>query len=305
METSSQHFDGDAYTPLATRTQFVIISPVRNEADNLGKSIASVVSQTIRPQEWVIVDDGSTDNTGAILDRSAAQHAWIKVVHRSDRGFRHPGTGVMEAFYDGYSILKTSKWEFLVKLDGDLVFPADYFEKCFNKFKQEPKLGIGGGILYHNAGNHMQMEAHQSFHVRGATKIYRRECWDELGGLIISPGWDTVDELKAHFLGWQTRSFSDITIMHRRPTGAVDGTWSNAVKHGLANYVAAYHPLFLLVKCLKRAVHKPYLVESLGILFGFMKGYIGGFPRPNDRAFIRYVRSQQLRRLVFLESIWK
>lgn len=285
--------------------RYVIITPARNEAENLQNNIASVTSQTIRPAEWILVDDGSTDATKAIADRCASGHTWVRVVQRRDRGFRHAGTGVIEAFYDGYRELKTQDWEYLVKLDADLVFSDDYFEKCFEQFKSDPQLGIGGGTLYHVINDHIVMENHQSFHVRGATKIYRRACWEALGGLLTSPGWDTVDELKAHFLGWQTRSFPDTKVRHQRPTGAVDGTWRNAVKHGLANYVAGYHPLFVLVKCLKRALHQPYLVESAGILFGFLGGYARRFPRPDDPAFMRYVRAQQLRRLIFLDSIWK
>ena len=285
--------------------RYVIITPVRNEAEYLEENIVSVVSQTIRPAEWILVDDGSTDATGAIIDRWASRYAWIKALHRSDRGFRHAGTGVIEAFYDGYRALVVNDWEYVIKLDGDLTFESDYFERCFDEFSKDAKLGIGGGVLYQSADDQITIETNQNFHVRGATKIYRRACWQALGGLLTSPGWDTVDELKAHFLGWRTCSFSSIRVLHRRPTGAVDGVWKNAVKHGLANYVAAYHPLFVFVKCLKRAFHKPYLVESAGILVGFVSGYVKRFPRPHDPAFIGYVRTQQLRRLCFLESIWK
>ena len=290
---------------LGSDTRYVIITPVRNEASYLEENIASVVLQTIKPAEWVLVDDGSTDGTGAIVDQCAAQHAWIKVRHRHNRGFRFPGTGVMEAFYDGYHSLKTQDWEFLVKLDGDLTFGPDYFERCFDKFRRDPQLGIGGGVLYQNSDDQVKVEVNQAFHVRGATKIYRRACWDVLGGLLVSPGWDTVDELKAHFLRWKTCSFPDIRILHRRPTGAVDGTWRNAVKHGLANYVTAYHPIFIVIKCLKRVVHKPYGLEALGILYGFISGYIRRYPRIQDPALIRYIRGQQLRRLFLLKSIWQ
>jgi len=285
--------------------RYVIITPVRNEAEFLEDNIRSVASQSIKPAEWIMVDDGSTDATGKIMDQWASRCSWIKPLHRGDRGFRYPGTGVIEAFNDGYNVLTVKDWDFLVKLDGDLTFSPDYFEQCFEKFFQDTKLGIGGGILYQDTDDETTIEKNQDFHVRGATKIYRRACWKGLGGLLVSPGWDTVDELKAHFLGWTTRTFHDIKVLHRRPTGAVDGTWKNAMKHGLANYVAAYHPLFVLVKCFKRALQKPYGIEGMGILLGFINGYLKHFPRPHDPAFVRYVRAQQLRRLCFRESIWK
>lgn len=304
MEVPAKHLDRGMHRLPASETRYVIITPIRNEAAHLEKHVASVVSQTVKPTEWILVDDGSTDMTGAIIDQLASQYTWIKALHRHDRGFR-PGTGVIEAFYDGYAALRTYDWEYLVKLDGDLTFEPDYFEKCFEEFGKDSLLGIAGGILYQVEEDQMKLEVHQSFHVRGATKIYRRACWDALGGLMKSPGWDTVDELKAHFLGWETRTLPDIRVLHRRPTGAVDGTWRNAVKHGLGNYVAAYHPLFIVFKCLKRVVHKPYGIDSLGIFYGFLSGYSKQFPRIQDPAFIHYIRRQQLRRLLFLESIWK
>lgn len=287
-----------------SQIRYAIVTPARNEAAFLEEHLASVVSQTVRPAEWVIVDDGSTDATGAIVDRWAAQHAWIKSLHRGDRGFRQAGAGVIEAFYDGYHALRTHDWEYLVKLDGDLILNPDYFERCLEEFVKDAQLGIGGGIVYDGQNAPGKFEQGPSFHVRGAVKMYRRACWDAIGGLITSPGWDTVDELKANYLGWNTRSFAALKVLHLRPTGAVDGTWKNAVKNGRANYVTGYHPLFMLLKCLRRALSKPYVVGGLGLSYGFVSGCIRRIPRVNDPSLIRYIRRQQLRYLLHLKSIW-
>lgn len=287
-----------------SETRYVIVTPVRNEDAYLEEHLASVVQQTIRPTEWIIVDDGSTDATGAIVDRWAAQHGWIKSLHRGDRGFRQAGTGVIEAFYEGYHALKMHDWEYLVKLDGDLILSPDYFERCLEEFAKDAHLGIGGGIVCDREDAPLKFEQGPRFHVRGAVKMYRRSCWNAIGGLITSPGWDTVDELKANYLGWHTRSFTELRVLHCRSTGAVDGTWKNAVKNGQANYVTGYHPLFMFLKCLRRALNKPYVVEALGLFYGFVSGYILRIPRVNDSALIRYVRRQQLRYLIHLKSIW-
>ena len=154
--------------------------------------------------EWIIVNDGSTDRTGEIVDRFATEHPWITVVHRENRGFRKSGGGVMEAFYEGYKAIQHQDWEFLVKLDADLTFEADYFEKCFEHFQQDPNLGIGGGEIRHDIAGEMKAEKNPSFHVRGATKIYRRDCWEAIDGLWSASGWDTIDEVKANMKGWKT-----------------------------------------------------------------------------------------------------
>ncbi|MGB7073225.1 MAG: glycosyltransferase family A protein, partial [Candidatus Sulfotelmatobacter sp.] len=159
-------------------TQYVIVTPIRDEERFIEATIASVQGQTLRPAQWVIVDDGSTDGTAEIIDRYAAQVPWIRVVHRVNRGFRKAGGGVMEAFYDGYNALDCDNWDFIVKLDGDLSLSKDYFERCFEHFERDPKLGIGGGDIYHELGGVQKLEANPKFHVRGATKIYRRACWE-------------------------------------------------------------------------------------------------------------------------------
>src|SRR5580693_5047600 len=124
--------------------KYVVITPVRDEEKHMEATIEAVAGQTVRPTEWVIVDDGSSDRTGDIIDQYAAKFSWISVVHRSNRGFRKSGGGVVEAFYDGYDRLRCNDWDFVVKLDGDLTFVRTYFEKCFEHFERDPKLGVGG-----------------------------------------------------------------------------------------------------------------------------------------------------------------
>jgi glycosyltransferase involved in cell wall biosynthesis len=285
--------------------RYVIITPVRDEEQRIEATIESVIGQTLRPAEWVIVDDGSTDQTGDIIDRYAAQLPWIRVVHRPNRGYRQAGGGVVEAFYDGYNALQCNDWEFIVKLDGDLSFSPEYFQKCFKYFHEGPRLGIGGGEIYHHVGGKLKLEANPRFHVRGATKIYRRACWEAIGGLWPAPGWDTIDEVKANMLGWKTYSFEELRLVHHRFTGAADGLLRDCVKHGVVCYICGYHPLFLVASCLYRLVRKPYIIGSLAIVFGFLKGYFTHMPQVNDKRLIRYVRAQQLRRLFGLKTVWR
>lgn len=285
--------------------KYVIVTPVRDEQEHIETTITSVASQTILPTEWIIVNDGSTDRTGSIIDQHAARFPWIHVVHRHNRGFRKSGGGVVEAFYDGYRVIQRDDWEFIVKLDGDLTFDEDYFERCFYHFRCDPRLGIGGGEIYHNVGTALKLEAAPRFHVRGATKIYRRPCWQAIGDLLSAPGWDTIDEVKANMLGWSTYSFSDLRLLHHRPTGSADGLVRDAVKHGVACYVSGYHPLFFLASSLRRVFRKAYVIGSMAMCYGFLKAYITHRPRVNDAGMIKYLRAQQLKRLFGLTTIWR
>lgn len=285
--------------------RYVIISPVRNEESNLARTIDSVTSQSLQPSEWIIVNDGSTDRTGEIADGYAQRHDWIRVCHRANRGFRKAGGGVVDAFNDGYRDLRTDDWDFIVKLDGDLSFSPEYFESCLRAFEEQDTLGIAGGTICNVINGKTYPEICPAFHVRGATKIYRRACWEAIGGFWPAPGWDTMDEVKAQRLGWATRTLPDLQVLHHRPTGKNDGTWGAGFKNGRANYICGYHPLFMFLKCVRHLGTKPYLIRSTALFFGFLTGYLTGIPQVNDRATINYLRRQQLRKLMGRETIWQ
>ncbi|MCC6586650.1 MAG: glycosyltransferase family 2 protein [Bryobacterales bacterium] len=286
------------------RKYYVIISPVRDEVAHFRLTAESVLRQSILPLEWVIVDDGSTDGTTAIIAEYAQRYPWIRAVYRSNRGGRKPGGGVVESFNTGYKALQTKQWEFIVKLDGDLSFEPTYFEQCFAHFAAEPTLGIGGGLICNLVNGALQSEHCPAFHVRGATKIYRKLCWDSLGGLWPAPGWDTFDEVKANMLGWRTRTFQDLHLIHYRPTGSADGIWSGLVKNGRANYICGYHPLFMLAKCIRRLVKRPFVIGSVGLFYGFLTAYVRKIPRVDDESAIQYLRHQQIKRLIGQDSMW-
>lgn len=289
-----------------SRPVYVVVTPARNEEENLPHTIRSMVAQTVRPLVWVIVDDGSNDRTAEILEEATQLHPWIVVRHRADRGFRKQGGGVIDTFYEGLELVPTPDWDFLVKFDADLSFERDFFERCFENFTLDPNLGIGGGVISHEVDGRLEPESPRdpAFHVRGATKIYRRQCWSEIGGLIRAPGWDTIDELKANQLGWRTRTFPDIKLRHHRFCGSADGVWKNQVKFGLSNYITGYHPLFMAAKCFKRCKERPFLIGAFGLAWGFCRGYIKRHERVNDPELIRYIRQQQINKLTLRPSLW-
>ncbi len=287
------------------RKKYVIVTPVRDEEKFFQGTYESVMSQTVPPEEWVIVNDGSKDKTGQLIDGYCRTHGWIKAVHRENRGYRKAGAGVVEAFYDGFDVLGVRDFDFIVKLDGDLVFETDYFENCLRRFQTDPQLGIGGGMIFHRENGQEVVEEHPRFHVRGATKIYRKACWDAIGGIRKVTGWDTIDEVKANMLGWKTMSFPELKLIQLRKTGVANGTWGNSVKNGMANYITGYHPIYMLLKCMKRIFVKPYFIDSIGHFYGFLKGYLSGVPQVDDSEMIQYLRKQQIQKLMLRDSILK
>jgi poly-beta-1,6-N-acetyl-D-glucosamine synthase len=302
-DTAQEHVKNKT-TSLA-EIKYVLITPVRDEEEHLESTIQSMVSQTICPAEWIIVNDGSSDRTGEIIDDYSRRYPWIRGVHRENRGFRKSGGGVVEAFNDGLRTLQSVDWDFIVKLDGDLAFSADYFESCFRIFQREPQLGLGGGVIcYVDSDGSKTFEVNPTFHVRGATKIYRRACWEAIGGFWPAPGWDTIDEVKANMLGFTTRSFPELHLIHHRVTGAADGQLGNLIKNGRANYISGYHPLFMLAKCVSRLIQRPFVTGSCALMYGFVTGYTKGIAQVDDPRMIRYLRREQIRKLLGKKTVW-
>jgi glycosyltransferase involved in cell wall biosynthesis len=285
---------------------YIIVSPVRDEERYIEYTLKAVINQTVKPSLWIIVDDGSTDATGEISDKYAAQYDWIKVLHRKNRGYRAAGSGVIAAFNEGYAGIDIKNWDFIVKLDGDLSFDPDYFERCFSLFAADDTLGIAGGTVFNHRNGELVVDSagDPPFHVRGATKIYRHACWEKISPLVQAPGWDTIDEVKANYYGWTTRTFADIKLIQNKPTGGADGNWRNWYKNGLANYITGYHPIFMLAKCVKRLFQKPFFIASAALFIGFCSGYWKRTSQVQDIKVIRYLRKQQLRYLFRLPSIY-
>src|SRR6476469_4239154 len=155
--------------------QYIIISPARNEEKHIEKAINSVINQTRRPKYYIIVNDGSSDNTSVIINRFVKVHDWKKEIKIPDRGFHKYGNGVMEAFYAGLNYLKEEEYDFLVKLDCDLSFNAFYFEDLLKEFHSDEKLGIASGqTFFLNAKGELIWEDAPLDHTRGGSKVYRK-----------------------------------------------------------------------------------------------------------------------------------
>lgn len=257
------------------KPRYVIISPVRDEQDHIRKTIASIAAQPILPAQWVIVNDGSRDNTGLILEEAAKQYPWIKAIHRSDRGFRKPGGGVIEAFYDGYRALEHNAWDYVVKLDCDLSLEADYFEKLLARFAAEPRLGIASGVyLELFDGQEWVAVEMPSYHAAGACKVIRRQCFEEIGGFIGERGWDTVDEIQAISRGWCTGHFRDLKMKHWKSEGMGIGLLRTSFMHGEIYHLTSGSKLFFLLKVLHRMTCRPLLIGGLALVCGYLRGVI-------------------------------
>lgn len=284
-------------------SSILAITPARDEERLLPQLIDSMVAQKVPPARWVIIDDGSTDETGALADQAATKHAWIRVVHLPRTRVRAEGGESVTA-----QVLQQERWrdyDFLLRLDSDLSFDADLTSLLTDEFARDSGLGIAGPILLEEDASGWHPIRQPEFHTRGAAKMYARACLLATGLPDAGLGWDTLDELRAMMAGYRTRHFLHIRARHHRPQGAAGGTWKARTAAGIAAYRIGYSPVFVLARAVRLVFAASGPVGALALLNGFLRGYRERLPRPASPELIAFVRRNQLRRLFLQESLWR
>jgi len=272
------------------------ITPARNEAENLRRLAGCLVRQTKTPQAWIIVDDGSTDDTRSIGEELASQHPWITVLDSPgqttlggplDAG-RQTGRDVI-AFKTGLAALATQP-SIAVKLDADVSFADDYFERLVGEFVADARLGIAGGVCLELEHGEWMPQYQARSHVRGATRAYRWECLVDVSPLVERLGWDGIDEVKAVLTGWSARNIDDLFFFHHRRLGARDGARRAWESQGEICWFLGYRFSYLLFKTLFRASRDR---TALAMIRGFLGAAVQRKPRYGDAEVRRYIRGQQ------------
>ncbi len=275
---------------------YALISPVRDEAGTIGCTLASVLTQTVRPVRWVILDDGSSDETPKILEEAAAGFDFIRVVRLEDRGFRQTGPGVVRAFSRGIQELNGVDWEFLGKLDGDVQVPCEYYGKLLEAFAEDPRLGIASGACLAPGRRSWRLEKNIPVHTRGPCKVYRRECLREIGGLVPTLGWDGLDGYMARQKGWRTRTLEELKVIHYRPIHGEHG-FKGALRDGRGAYFQHYRASYLLARAAVNLFRRPYGLRGLGLLLGYLGAHLKREERIEDPELVGYIHGEQKRRL--------
>ena len=280
--------------------RLLIISPVRNESAFLQRTIDSMVAQTVRPRAWLIVDDGSSDETPTIAQRAADQHSWIRLHRRADRGVRKVGGGVIEAFDEGLSQFNLDEFDYVCKLDGDLEFVPTYFERLFAKFDADPRLGTASGKSWIRIGGRLVPERTGDEFSQGQTKLYRIECFRQIGGFVREVMWDGIDCHRCRMLGWKAASFRDpeLRFIHLRPMGSsFRSIYRGRMRWGYGQYFMGTHPLYAAAITAYRMFERPWLLGGVLIGFGYFAAWLRRRPRYDHAEFRAFLRRWQLAKL--------
>ncbi len=280
------------------RRRYCLITPCRDEAKYARVTLDAILKQTVLPALWIIVDDGSKDETPQILAEYAVKAPFIRIVRRADRGDRKLGGGVIEAFYHGYNTVNPDDFDYVCKLDLDLDLPPRYFEILIGRMEADPRIGTCSGKPYFRAGDRLVSEMCGDENSVGMIKFYRTECFKQIGGFVRMLMWDGIDCHRCRMLGWVAVSWDDpeIRFTHLRPMGTSHKNWwTGRVRHGVGQYYMGTGLSYMLASAIFRLTHPPIVVGSAAMMWGYLKSWATRAPRYGDANFRRFLRSYQWR----------
>jgi poly-beta-1,6-N-acetyl-D-glucosamine synthase len=268
--------------------KILIISPVRDEDRFVSNAISCMINQTLLPQKWIIVNDGSKDRTEEKIKEYLGIYPFLDYIELPDRGYRKPGEGVINAFYAGLDSIDNNKYDIIAKFDVDLDFPPDTLQKISDAFEYDKKLGITGGCLYEKdkkGGKNKKLIIPKGY-VNGPNKFYRRECFENIGGLICRAGWDGVDIIKARMTGWNTGTIESLKINHLRPMGMSvgEGLVNACNKYGDVSYFMGGYFWYFLLRVIGRSLES----QNSRIGYYMLKGYFHSKLEKRDRESLEF-----------------
>ena len=263
--------------------QYILLTVAKDEEKNLPNLIQSVLTQTLKPLVWVIVDDGSTDDTPNILREIKKKYNWIQIIQlgKNPRDVGKHYARICNIGFDlaiKYCETNNLQYDYIGIVDADMTFGTEFFDKLIREFEKNPKLGIASGSVYSNIHNKLISEDCREDLPMGSPRLWRRECFEEDGGYYISHFPDSVSNVSATLKGWETKIFKDLKAIQARRTHSAEGLWHGYKIIGKSDYFRGYHPLFMVAKVIGTLCKWPCY---MGIAYFW--GYFGSVLRREDK----------------------
>jgi poly-beta-1,6-N-acetyl-D-glucosamine synthase len=285
---------------MPTQLKYVVITPARNEIKFVELAIKSVVAQTVRPVKWVIVSDGSTDGTDEIVRRYTFDYPWMELVRmpeRKERSF----AGKVHAFNAGYARLKDLQYDAIASMDADISFDSEYFAFLLGKLAEDPRLGLVGTPFQNTSNQTYDYRFTSIEHVSGACQLFRRECFEEIGGYVPlkAGGIDLAAVMAARVKGWKTRTFVEKACVHHREMGTAlgGGVLGERFRQGVKDYAFGGHPVWELFRFVYQMTRRPIIVGGINLGAGYFWAAVHRVERPIPREMVAFRRHEQIQRL--------
>ena len=278
--------------------KYIIVTPAKNEEKIIEHTLYSVGDQTLLPHQWIIVDDGSTDRTSTIVEKYIKKYPWITLIKNDNYDEKRAGgPKVVRAFYKGYDSISDYDYDFIVKLDADLTLPNNYFETVSGCFKDSPRVGICGGYCVDEKEGRLVKEKTAEFHVRGAFKAYRKECFSDIGGIKQVWDWDGLDQMMAMYSGWEVKVLP-LAVIHHRETSEEYNRIKHSYRSGKEYYRMGYDFFLALLKSISIMAKRPFLLGSALFFFGFTVAFLNKSKKIVDNELAGFIRKFQYNRIL-------
>jgi glycosyltransferase involved in cell wall biosynthesis len=284
---------------------YVLVTPVRNEEATIGVTLDSVVNQSVLPLEWVIVSDGSTDGTDAIVQPYADRYPFIRLLRLTERPQRS-FSSVVFATEAGIAHLLHRDCEFIGLLDADIRLDREYYAEILRRFQEDARLGLAGGLVVDCIDGRRIRSTQAPQEVAGAVQFFRRACFDSMGGLtaIAEGGWDAITCVQARMNGFTTRTFTELEVDHLKPRNISEGNVPRRYFHlGMRDHALGNHPLFEALKCLYRCADKPWIIGGVARYVGYLWCVLTLKPRSLPRELVAHIRGEQLARMMSVRVV--
>ena len=281
------------------RLSYVLITPAHNEEALIATVIGSVVSQTVPPLKWVIVDDRSTDSTAAIVKKYLPNHKWMELVqipYGQDRSF----SAKVRAFNVGYERVKDLQYDVIGNLDADVSFEPTYLEFLLGKFAEDSTLGVAGTIFKEDGYSSERDSFEGQNHVAGGCQLFRKKCFDQIGGFKANKagGVDWMAVTTARMMGWKTRAFREMFFFHHRHLGTAELSIVPALfTYGERDYYLGGHPVWELFRVGYKMMKTPYIIGGLSLGMGYASAMLRRIDRPVSNELMAFHRKEQMRKL--------
>jgi len=268
----------------------LIITPFLNEELILKKSIESILNLEVKPEKWILVNDGSTDNSLQIAEDLCQNIDWISIITLDTQNIkRNIGSKIISAFNKGLETVDHNDYEIIMKLDADVILPTNYLKEIIRAFKSDDRIGICGGVCILKDSLVREKVANTD-HLRGPIKAYRLKCFNQIEGLMEKMGWDSIDEYKAMYLNWKVKVIENLTVVHLKPTNVKIGFGRAGFKNGIMLYTIRFDIPLLMTNVLKRLLWKPYIIQGLGVLYGYCYAFLSREEKIIDKKLGKFIR---------------
>jgi glycosyltransferase involved in cell wall biosynthesis len=281
MKNKKSEIDKNMNADYTVFGQYILITAAKNEEKSLPCLIESIANQSIRPKVWTIVDDGSTDSTSEIIREAVEKHDWIKSIQlgesiRSSKSYAYACKTGFD-FGIAYSKKSSIQYEYIGLMDADMIPSTKFFEELIEEFERNPKLGIASGGVYYNGGTLTHEKGREDL-PRGGMRLWRRKCFEETGGYLLTSSPDSVANIKAKIKGWEIKQFKDIKAIQTRKTSTAEGFWKGYKAKGVSSYFVNLNPILALLRGIGYLFEKPYYIG-----LAYLWGYFGSFLRKQER----------------------